>query len=78
MRIHPSEITQEANKVETLHDDDLQLPTAQAGTGYYVGQLVHAQRKSGGKALCRVTAFERVGYSLGYKCEVVHLDTPAS
>ena len=78
VRLHQSEITPGPNKVETLHDDDLQLPTPQAGTGFYVGELVHAQRKSGGKALCRVTAFERVGYSLGYKCEVVRLDAPQS
>ena len=45
----------------------------QAGCGFYVGQLVHALRKDGTTVLCRVREFERVGYSLGYKCEVVRL-----
>ena len=74
VRIHPSEISPSPPKEgETLHEEDLQLPVPQAGCGFYVGQLVHAQRKDGTTVLCRVREFERVGYSLGYKCEVVRL-----
>ena len=74
VRIHPSEISPSPPKEgETLHEEDLQLPVPQAGCGFYVGQLVHALRKDGTTVLCRVREFERVGYSLGYKCEVVRL-----
>ena len=76
LRVHPSEVSPATKRLETLHEDELQLPRPQAGCAFYVGQLVHALRTANGsRTLCRVVAFERVGYSLGYKCEVVRLSS---
>ena len=81
VRVAPSEVTPSA-VVEQIHEDDLREPAPQLGCAFHVGQLVQAKRKVSSKrasvherawTLCRVVAFERVGYSLGYKCEVLQL-----
>ena len=67
VRLHPSSTMPEA-LVETVHEEDLQLPTPQLGCQFYVGQLVQGQVSIGTWTLMRVLEFEMVGYGLGYKC----------
>ena len=73
IRLHPSATMAEA-LVETVHEDELQQPTPQAGCQFYVGQLVQGQPSAAmGWTLLRVLEFEMVGYRLGYKCAVVQI-----
>ena len=69
-RMHVSATTP-TSVSETVHEEDLRVPTPQAGCAYYVGQLLQAKRSDGSwNTLVRVVAFEMVGYSLGYRCHV--------
>ena len=70
MRVHASEGEE---RIASVREDELQLPCPQPGCAFYTGQLVHATGKDGGTTLCRVVAFERVGYKLGYKVHIVRL-----
>lgn len=72
VRIHPSEVSRGGN-IESLLESDLRPPRPQAGCAFFAGQLVHASGADGTRTLCRVVEFVRVGYSLGYKVEVVPL-----
>jgi hypothetical protein len=71
-RIQPSPTTPHAVE-ESIHQDELQPATPQAGCAYYVGQLVHATRPDGATVLARVREYQLVGYQLGYQCEVINL-----
>ena len=72
VRLIPSAVSPEP-LVEEIHESDLRLPQPQAGTGFYVGQLVQATRKSGERVLARVLEFELKDYELQYKCAVLRI-----
>lgn len=69
-KLHPSE-SQPYPRTEQIHEDELQLPQAQAGCAFFVGQLVQAQRRKGEWVLARVVEFALKDYELQYKCAVV-------
>ena len=69
-KLLPSE-TAPLPAVEQIHEVDLQLPCAQAGCAFFVGQLVQAQRREGSWTLARVVEFALKDYELQYKCVVV-------
>ena len=63
--------------METVHEEELQLPTPQLGCAFYVGQLVQGQVTIGTWQLLRVLEFEMVGYKLGYKCALIRVAEPS-